>query len=173
MDKLPELARVSEPQKDARIAALWAEVPRLKAPLAALEAKSHEPRQDAHHSSVPPSQAPQANRPSGPRTKPRREASVGRAGGGRPRHPDPDQVVMAQANICPHGGGAVQAHAQHPHAVYDTIEWPPVKPISTRVEPHGGPCPHGGQPDVAPVPVGMEPGTPFGASIDGLATDLR
>lgn len=80
---------------------------------------------------------------------------------------------MAQAKLCPHCGGAVQAHEQHPHAVYDKIELPPVKPIITRVEQHGGQCPHCGQPYVAPVPVGMEPGSPFGASIEGLATYRR
>ena len=57
--------------------------------------------------------------------------------------------------------------------MYDKIELPPVKPIVTRVEQHGGQCPHCGQTYVAPVPVGMEPGTPFGASIEGLATYLR
>jgi transposase len=154
MDKLPELARFSEPEKDALIAALWAEVQRLKAQLAALAATSHEPRKDAHNSSVPPSQTPKANLPLGPRTKPRREARVGRAGGGRPLHPDPDQVVIAQAKICPHCGGAVQAHEQHRHAVYDKVELPAVKPIITRVEQHGGQCPHGGQPKGGPGPRG-------------------
>src|SRR5215211_1297709 len=167
MDKLPELARLSEPEKDALIAALWAELQRLKAQLAALEAKSDEPRKDAHNSSVPPSRTPKANLPSGPQTKPRREASVGRAGGGRPLHPDPDQVVIAQAKICPHGGGAVQAHEQHPHTVYNKIELPPVTPIITRVEQQGGQWPYWGQPYEAPVSGGMEPGTPFGASIEG------
>ena len=37
----------------------------------------------------------------------------------------------------------------------------------------GGSVPTVGQTYVAPVPVGMEPGTPFGASIEGLATYLR
>ena len=173
MDKRPELERVSEPEKDALMTALWAEVQHLKARLAALEAKPPEPRKDAHHSSVPPSHSPKANRLPGPRTGTRREASVGRAGGGRPLHPNPDQIIMAQAKTCPHGGGVGPAQAQHLHAVYDTIELPPVKPIVTRVEQHGGECPHCGQTYVAPVPVGIEPGTPFGASIEGLATSLR
>ena len=82
-------------------------------------------------------------------------------------------MLIAQAKSCPHGGGAVQAHEPHLHAVYDNIELPPIKPVVTRVEPHAGQCPHGGQSSVAPVPVGLEPGTPFGASIEGLATDLR
>jgi transposase len=173
MDKLPELGRLSEPDKDTLIAVLWAEVQRLKARLAALEAKSHEPRKDAHHSSVPPSHTPKPNRPPGPRTGMRREASVGRAGGGRPLHADPDHIIIAQAKTCPHGGGTVQAYAQHRHAVYDKLEVPPSKPIVPRVEQHAGQCPHCGQSSVAPVPVGMEPGTPFGASIPSLATSLR
>jgi transposase len=138
MDNLPELEHFSDPEKDALIAALWAEVPHLKTRLAALEAKAHEPRKDAHNSSVPPSHAPKANRPTAPRTGARREASMGRAGGGRPLHPDPDQVIIAQAKTCPHCGGAVQADEQHPHAVYDKIELPPIQPLVTRVEQHGG-----------------------------------
>jgi uncharacterized small protein (DUF1192 family) len=42
MDKLPELERLSEMEKDALIAALWAEVQQLKAQLAVLEAKPHD-----------------------------------------------------------------------------------------------------------------------------------
>jgi transposase len=173
MDKLPEVERLSASEKDALITALWVEVQRLKARLSVLEAKPHEPRKDAHNSSVPPSHTPKANLPAAPRTGTRREASVGRAGGGRPLHPDPDQVIIAQAKTCPHCGGAVQAHEQHPHAVYDKIELPPIKPVVTRVEQHAGQCPHCGQSYVAPVPVGMEPGTPFGASIERLALYLR
>jgi transposase len=81
--------------------------------------------------------------------------------------------MIAQAKTCPHCGGTVPAHEQHLRAGYDKIEWPPRPPIVTRVEQHGGQCPHCGQSYVAPVPVGMEPGTPFGASIESLATSLR
>jgi transposase len=173
MDKRPELERLSEPEKDALILALWAEVQRLQSRLAALEATSHEARKDAHNSRVPPAQTPKANLSTGPHTGRRREASIGRAGGGRPLHPNPDQVMIAQAKTCPHCGGVVQGHEQHPHAVYDKIELPPIRPIVTRVEQHAGQCPHCGQSYVAPVPVGMESGTPFGASIQSLATYLR
>jgi len=173
MDKLPELERLSESEKDALIAVLWAEVQRLKARLAALEAKPHEPRKDAHNSSVPPSHTTKPNLSPGPRTGTRREASVGRAGGGRPLHSDPDQVIVAKAKRCPHCGHGVSEAGQSLQAVYDKIEVPPVKPIVTRVEQYGGRCAGCGQPYVAPVPVGMEPGTPFGASIQSLATYLR
>ena len=93
--------------------------------------------------------------------------------GGRPLHPDPDQVIIAKAKVCPHCGDGVPEAGQSLQAVYDKIELPPVKPIVTRVEQYGGRCAGCGQPYVAPVPAGMEPGTPFGASIQSLATYLR
>ena len=107
MDTLPALERLSEQEKDALIVALWAEVQRLQTRGAELEAKLREPVKDARNSSVPPSQTRKANSPPRPPKEPRREASVGRAGGGRPLHPNPDQVIIAKATVCPHGGDAV------------------------------------------------------------------
>jgi transposase len=91
MDKLPELKGLSEPEKDALIAALWAEVQRLQARLAALEITACQLYKDAHNLSGPPAHSPQPNRAPCPRTGMRREASVGRAGGGRPLHPEADE----------------------------------------------------------------------------------
>ena len=173
MDTLPALARLSEQEKDALIVALWAEVQGLRTRVAELEVKRHEPVKDARNSSVPPSQTRKANAPTRPPKGTRREASVGRAGGGRPLPPDPDQVIIAKAKGCPHCGQEVSAAGQSLQAVYDKIEVPPVKPIVTRVEQYGGRCAGCGQPYVAPVPVGMEPGTPFGTSVQSLATYLR
>jgi transposase len=173
METLPELERLLEQEKDALIVALWAEVQRLRTRLADLEAKLHAPGKDARNSSVPPSKTRKANTPARQPQEARREARVGRAGGGRPLHPDPDQVIRAKAKVCPHCGHAVPAAGQLLQAVYDKIELPPVHPIVTRVEQCGGRCTGCGQPYVAPVPAGMEPGTPFGASVQSLATYLR
>ena len=173
MEKLPDLERLPEHDKDALMVALWAEVQRLGTRVAELEAKRHEPVTDARNSRVPPSHTRKANTPTRPPTGRRREASIGRAGGGRPLHPDPDQVIVAKAKVCPHCGDGVPEAGQSLQAVYDKIEVPPVKPIVTRVEPYGGRCAGCGQPYVAPVPAGMEPGTPFGPSVQRLATDLR
>ena len=102
MDKSPPaLERLLDQEKDALIVALWAEVQRLQTRLAELEAKLREPVKDARNSSVPPSQTRKANTPTRPPQGTRREASVGRAGGGRPLHPDPDQVLIAKANLFP------------------------------------------------------------------------
>jgi transposase len=173
METLPELDRLSTSEKDALIVALWAEIQRLRARVTELEAKPHEPVKDARNSSVPPSQTRKANTPTRPPRGTRREASVGRAGGGRPLHPVPDQVIIAKAKGCPNCGQQVLAAEQSLQAVYDKIEVPPVKPIVTRVEQYGGWCADCGQLYVAPVPAGMEPGTPFGASVQRLATYLR
>jgi transposase len=81
--------------------------------------------------------------------------------------------MLAQAKTRPHCGGAVQVHEQHPQVAYDKIELPSVTPMVIRVEQHGGQWPHCWQLYVAPVRVGMEPGTPVGASIESLATYLR
>jgi transposase len=173
MDKLPTLDRLAEQEKDALISALWAEVQRLQTRVTELEAKLQEPVKDAQNSSVPPSQTRKANIPPRPPKGTRREASVGRAGGGRPLHPNPDQVMIAKVKVCPHCGHGVSEEGQSLQAVYDKIELPPVKPSVTRVEQYGGWCEGCGQPYVAPVPTGMEPGTPFGASVQSLATYLR
>jgi transposase len=173
MDTLPALERWPDHEKDALIAALWDEVQRLQTRVAELEAKLREPVKDARNSSVPPSRTPKANRPPRPPKEMRREASVGRAGGGRPLHPNPDQVIIARVRVCPQCGAEVSEAGQSLQAVYDKIELPPVKPIVTRVEQYGGRCAGCGQPYVAPVPAGMEPGTPFGASVQSLATYLR
>ena len=173
MDTLPALERLSDHEKDALMVSLWAEVQRLQTRVAELEAKLREPVKDARNSSVPPSRTPKANKPPRPPKETRREASVGRAGGGRPLHPTPDQVIIARAKVCPQCGAEVSEAGQSLQAVYDKIELPPIKPIITRVEQYGGRCAGCGQPYVAPVPAGMEPGPPLGASVQRLATYLR
>jgi transposase len=173
METLPQLAQLSEQEKDALMIALWAEVHDLRTRLADLEAKRQEPVKGAKNSSVPPSHTRKANIPPRPPKEMRREASVGRAGGGRPLHPNLDQVIIANTKGCPHCGHQVPAMGQWLQAVYDTIEVPPVKPIVTRVEQYAGRCADCGQTYVAPVPAGLEPGTPCGTSIQSLATYLR
>src|SRR2546426_12752447 len=101
MDTLPELERLSEREKDALIVALWAEVQRLRTRLADLEAKLHAPGKDARNSSMPPSKRRKVNTPARPPQETRREASVGRAGGGGALHPDPERVVGAQSKGWP------------------------------------------------------------------------
>jgi rRNA maturation protein Nop10 len=85
-------------------------------------------------------------------------------------HPDPDQTVIAQVKVCPNCGHEVAADAQKPHVLYDKIKIPPVLPVVTRVRQYGGQCTQCGQPYVAPVPVGLEPASPYGTSVENLVT---
>jgi len=159
----------------ARHGELEGKVAELEAKLKELEEKLNRPAKDCRNSSIPPSQTRKANQPAAAseRATGRREASVGRTGGGRRLHPNPDQFIVAKVRCCPHCGETIPEEAQQVQAVYDKIELPPVKPVVTRVTQYGGQCPHCQEATVAPVPNGMEGGTPFGPSIQALATYFR
>jgi transposase len=140
--------------------------------VAALEARLGEPAKSSSNSSQPPSHDRKANKPPrGPGT--RREASVGRAGGGRSLHPEPDRIVEAWAKQCPHCAGGLDGAVQRPAAVYDRIELPPIRPVVTRVVLHAARCRCCAALVMAPAPVGLEPGSPYGASIAAMAVYLR
>src|SRR5487761_1369595 len=89
----------------ARIEALLSQVETLTRRVAELEARLGEPPEGSSNSSVPPSRDRKANRPQRPRGL-RREASVGRVGGRRALHPDPDEVVIARLASCPNCASA-------------------------------------------------------------------
>ena len=169
------LKRSTEVEKDALIRALWEQnqalrrqVEVLTARVAELEARLKEPPKSSRNSSVPPSRDRKASKPERPPGA-RREASLGRVGGGRKLHPDPDQTVAARARRCPHCRAAVEASEQRPAQVYDRIELPPVRPQVTRIVLYGGRCRCCGRGFVAPAPVGLEPGSPLGRRAGGLS----
>src|SRR5487761_1233282 len=138
-----DLERLSKDDLIALVLAQMAQVETLTRQVAELEARLGEPPKDSGNSSVPPSRDRKANRPRRPRGL-RREASVGRAGGGRALHPDPDAVVIARLTRCPRCQAAIAEADQD------------------LVERHGGICRYCGARVVAPVPQGLEPGSPFG-----------
>lgn len=179
MTQRPDLNRLGDVEKDALIRALWEQnqalrrqVEVLTARVAELEARLKEPPKSSRNSSVPPSRDRKASKPERPPGA-RREASLGRVGGGRKLHPDPDQTVAARARRCPHCRAAVEASEQRPAQIYDRIELPPVRPQVTRIVLYGGRCRCCGRGFVAPAPVGLEPGSPFGRSVAALAVYLH
>ena len=162
----PDLSRLTEAEKDALILALWARV-------AELEARLNEPTKTPSDPGLPPSKGHKANRPERERRTGPRQGSLGRAGGGRPLAETPDQLVIAKATACAHCRAALAEADQVLHARYDKVELPPVRPVVTRVERYLGRCPCCGGATLAPVPEGMEEGSPFGVSILALALYLR
>ncbi|MEG4067384.1 transposase [Microcoleus sp. Pol11C2] len=173
MEKLPDLNQLSNEAKEALIVELWEEIQKLSAALATYEPKSDSsPKKTSKNSSTPSSKGFKPNIKPSKIEGIKRQRSLGRAGGGRQLHPHPDQTIIAQVKNCPQCREQVTAATQKLQSVYDKIELPPIRPIITRIERYGGQCACCQTEYVAPVPLGMEPGSPFGSSIQSLVTYL-
>jgi transposase len=176
--ELPDLNRLSHDEKNALIRALWAQVQALTAQVRTLTARVAEleagaPPKTPDNSSVPPSQGKKANRDGKAKRKGPRKGSLGRKGGGRALAENPDETVIARPVCCAHCRAALDDADQTLAARYDKVEVPKVKPVVTRVERYAGHCRCCGETTLAPVPEGLEPGTPFSLNIVALAIYLR
>jgi len=180
MTQLPDLSQLTHDEKDALIRALWAQVQALTvqvqalaARVAELEAKLGTPPKTPDNSSLPPSQGKKPNRAAKvPRRGPR-PGSLGRMGGGRALTDNPDEIVAARSVRCVHCQAALSEADHVLHGRYDKIDLPQVVPVVTRVERYAGRCRCCGGTTLAPVPEGLEPGTPFSVGIVALAMYLR
>ena len=180
MTQLPDLRCLSHDEKDALIRALWAQnqvlvaqVQMLTARVAELEARLGEAPKTPDNSSVPPSQGKKPNRGDKVKRKGPRRGSLGRKGGGRPLVENPNETVIARPVCCAHCQSALDEAEQTLAGRYDKVELPKVRPIVTRVERYAGHCRHCGHTTLAPVPEGLEPGTPFSLNVVALAIYLR
>ena len=176
-----DLSRLTVAEKDALILSLLPLVGQLEAALAriaALEARNADlearladlerPRKTPDNSSLPPSKGQKPERPAGP--KPPRKSRPGFA---RALEPNPDRIVDARLDACPHCAAAFAVEQQTPQQVYDRIELPPIRPDVTRVRLFGGRCACCGERVTATAPAGLEPGSPFGQSIAALVVYLH
>ena len=179
-----DLSILLSSEKDALIIALLARIDGLVAANAALvadnvaltkrvaelEQKLLKPPKTPTNSSLPPSRGQKGNKP-GNTGKKRTKAS--HPGISRTLAEHPDHTVEAVAEACPHCAAALAPDSQTLQQLYDRIEIPPIRPVITRVRRHGGVCPCCQKTFLAPVPQGLEPGSPYGASITALAVALR
>jgi transposase len=176
---LPDLSSMSHGEKDALIRALWAQVQVLTTQVRTLTARVAEleaqlgPSKTPDNSSVPPSQGQKANLADKLKRKGPRKGSLGRKGGGRALVANPDETVIARPVCCSHCQAALHEAAHTLAARYDKIDLPKVKPVVTRVEQYTGHCQSCGGTTLAPLPEGLEPGTPFSLNIVALAIYLR
>jgi transposase len=171
--QLPDLSQLSPAEKDALILALWAQTRALTARVAELEAKLDEPSKTPDNSSLPPSRGQKANKAEKTRRSGPRQGSLGRKGGGRELACDPDETVIAKPMSCAHCQAALSDADQVLHGRYDKIDLPPVRPVVTRVERYAGHCPCCGLVTLAPVPEGLQEGSPFSVNVLALAIYLR
>jgi transposase len=170
---LPNLEHLSHAEKDALIHALWAQVQALTARVADLEARLGEPAKNSDNSSQPPSRDKKPNREDRPKRQGPRLGSLGRKGGGRPLVENPDETVTARPVCCAQCQAAFAAADHKLVDRFDKIELPKVMPVVTRVERYAGHCQACGSTTLAPLPEGLEQGSPFSINIVTLALYLR
>ncbi len=173
MSEHPDLSGLSHEEKDALIRALWSQVQALTARVAELEARLGGPPKTPDNSSVPPSQGKKANCADNSTRQGPRKGSLGRKGGGRALAATPDETVIARPVCCAHCQAALHEGDHRLAARYDKVDLPKVKPVVTRVERYAGHCQGCGGITLAPLPAGLEPGTPFSLNIIALAIYLR
>ena len=179
--QLPDLSRLTHEQKDALILALWTQVQALTARVAELEARLGAPPKTPDNSSLPPSQGKKLNRADKTARGGPRPGSLGRVGGGRLLSATPDEIVSARPVRCAHCQAAFGEADRVLHGRYDVeprgspdkIDLPQIAPVVTRVERYTARCGCCGGTTLAPVPEGLEPGTPFSVGIVALAMYLR
>jgi transposase len=167
MKELPDIKQLDTEAKDALIVALWEEVQKLRQLV-------KKPKKTSKNSSLPPAKGFKAQvKSKNKASEVKRAGSISREGGGRPLSEEPDQIITAKINSCQGCGTNLSLSLQQLIQRYDKIDIPPIKPVVTRVERYSCTCPECGQQQIAPVPVGMEPGSPFGPRIDALVTTMR
>jgi transposase len=171
--QLPNLDHLSPAEKDALIQVLWQRLEAAERRICDLEAKLGEPSKTPDNSSLPPSKGQKPNQQEKSERVGPRKGSLGRKGGGRPLALFPDETVTAKAPSCAHCQAVLTEADQALHGRYDKIDLPVVRPVVTRVERYAGHCPCCGGVTLAPVPVGMEEGSPFSVNIVALALYLR
>lgn len=169
MKELPKLESLSHEEKDALIKGLWQKVQELQSRVEKLEKKPV--KKTAKNSSIPPSKGFKENQSEEKKTEKKRKERHQK--GGRELSQNPDQIVIAEAKACPHCGTEVNRAKQKLTGIYERIELPIVKPIVIRVERYGGTCECCQQKYEAPVPVELEPGSPFGNSVASIMSYLR
>lgn len=171
MKELPPLDELSHAEKDALIQGLWQELQTLRSEVEKLKQKRV--KKTSRNSSLPPSQGFKPNQNNAQSTLLAAKEMGSHRNGGRELSQQPDQVVVAQTKCCPHCGVEVEPLTQRLSGIYERIELPQITPHITRVERYGGICQGCQQAYEAPVPVGLEPGSPFGSSVASLVTYLR
>lgn len=167
MKELPDIKQLDTEAKDALIVAMWEEIQKLRKLV-------KKPKKTSNNSSLPPAKGFKAQVKSKDKaSEVKRAGNIGREGGGRPLSEHPDQIITAKINSCQGCGMNLSSSLQQLIQRYEKLDIPPIQPVVTRVERYSCTCPECGQQQIAPVPVGMEPGGPFGPRIAALVTTMR
>lgn len=166
-----QLTKLTSEEKDQLILVQASQIQALEVRIAELEEMLGKTKKTSKNSSAPPSKDQKSSLPEG--KKKRREKSVGRMGHARVLHQNPDEILELTLKICKQCGGSLSETNQDLHIEYDKIEIPPIKPFVTRVRLYACTCKACGVASIAPAPLGLEEGSPFGVSVEALLTYMR
>lgn len=128
------------------------------------------PKKNSKNSSSRPSSDIKGNTTSSQHSHPGR---VGHGKGGRRLHPSPDTIIHSKLKKCSDCGEAIPDGSYSLHMQYDHIELPKVDPIVTRIMQYKSYCIRCHKSSISPAPEGYKIGSPFGKSVDILASYLR
>ena len=135
MKNLPKLEELSIDDKDALIIELWQEIQNLRREIAG---QKEVPPKIKKNSSIPPSKGFKDNIKPSKTEKKQRE---GHKKGGRELDNEPNQIIIAQAKICPNCHNQLEIESQALHSVYEKIEVPKITALVTQIRQYGGECP--------------------------------
>jgi transposase len=131
--------------------------------------EQHEkPKKTSKNLSLPPSQTQK-----GSIKRQAKGKRVAHRQGGRVLSEQPDEVIVAKVKQCAYCQQGLAEGAQKLSLVYEKIDLPVVKPYVCRIERYEATCPCCQQVTQAPVPQGLEAGSPFGKRIQHLALYYR
>jgi len=105
MKELPDLKQLTDEAKDALIVLLWEEIQKLQ------KSQQKKPKKIVSNSSIAPSQGfkPEIKTD---KKEGKRSGSLGRVGGGRRLHENPDQIIKAELTSCAACGEVIPISSQ-------------------------------------------------------------
>ena len=176
MKKLPDLKQLSDEAKNALIVELWQEIQKLRAALDTDESKPNSsPALTSSNSSTPPSTGFKPNiKPKPSKIEGvKRQKSIGRAGGEDIYIPNPTKSLSLKSKVAPSVQKQSLPRPKNCKRSMTKLNYHQFVRSSPASSSHGGRCPCCQTEYLAPVPAGMEPGSPNVRSIQSLVTYLR
>src|SRR5208282_4675049 len=153
----------------ARVDELVARNKALLVRITELEAEHGKPPKTPDNSSLPPSRGQKGNVAEATRVK---KARKGRPGAARAlaENPDATRDIYAERCAC---GTALEEAGQELARVWDHVDLPPIKPITTRINLFRTTCPCCKARVTAKAPADMPEGSPFGPGIKAAVAYLH
>src|SRR5215470_5668063 len=152
-----------------QISELVAQNKALLARIAELEAQQGKPPKTPDNSSLPPSRGQKGNAAEPAKGKKARKGHPG-AARALAENPDATREIYAERCAC---GATLEAAGQELARVWDHVDLPPVKPVTTRINLFRATCPCCKARVTAQAPADMPEGSPFGPGIQAAVAYLH